>query len=141
MADLHHQIPIQVAPENVFAAIATQSGMRSWWTADTQMEERIGGQAEFGFERRQIVFRMTIEKLDPSKQVVMTCCGDHPEWNGTRLTWTLTHDNGVTTVRFNHSGWKAATEFYATCNSTWGELMYRLKDTLEGKHPGPHWRH
>jgi uncharacterized protein YndB with AHSA1/START domain len=141
MADLKHQIPIQAAPENVFAAIATQGGMRSWWTADTQMEERVGGHAEFGFEKRQMVFKMTIEKLDPSKQVVMSCYGDHPEWNGTSLTWTLTHDKGVTTLRFNHSGWKAATEFYATCNSTWGELMYRLKDTLEGKHPGPHWRY
>jgi hypothetical protein len=26
------------------------------------------------------------------------------------------------------------------CNSTWGELMYRIKDYLEGRNPGPHWR-
>jgi hypothetical protein len=25
------------------------------------------------------------------------------------------------------------------CNSTWGELMYRLKGYLEGENPGPHW--
>jgi hypothetical protein len=28
----------------------------------------------------------------------------------------------------------------ATCNSTWGELMYRLKGYVDGKNPGPHWR-
>ena len=28
----------------------------------------------------------------------------------------------------------------ATCNSTWGELMYRLKDYVEGKNLAPHWR-
>lgn len=28
----------------------------------------------------------------------------------------------------------------ATRNSTWGELMYRLKGYVEGKNPGPHRR-
>jgi hypothetical protein len=28
----------------------------------------------------------------------------------------------------------------ATCNSIWGELMYRLKDYVEGKNLAPHWR-
>ena len=28
----------------------------------------------------------------------------------------------------------------ATRNSNWGELMYRLKNYVEGKNPGPHWR-
>ena len=32
------------------------------------------------------------------------------------------------------------TDMVATCNSTWGELMYRLKAHAEGKNPGPHWR-
>jgi hypothetical protein len=32
------------------------------------------------------------------------------------------------------------TDMVATCNSTWGELMYRLKDHVEGRNPGPHWR-
>ena len=27
----------------------------------------------------------------------------------------------------------------AICNSSWGELMYRLKKYVEGKNPGPHW--
>jgi hypothetical protein len=31
------------------------------------------------------------------------------------------------------------TDMVATCNSTWGELMYRLKDYAEGKNPGPLW--
>lgn len=29
---------------------------------------------------------------------------------------------------------------YAMCNSTWSELMYRLKDYVEGRNPGPHWK-
>jgi hypothetical protein len=49
----------------VYAALAAQSGLRSWWTADNNAEERAGGKAEFGFDRRSMVFRMTIEKLEP----------------------------------------------------------------------------
>jgi hypothetical protein len=43
-------------------------------------------------------------------------------------------------VRFTHSGWKAVTEMFAICNSSWGELMYRLKNYVEGRNPGPHWQ-
>ena len=139
MPELRHQIPIDAAADKVYAALAMQAGLRSWWTADTKADEKIGGKAEFGFDKRGIVFRMTIEKLEPGKSVVWSCHGDQPEWNGTKLTWTLDKDGKGTTVRFNHSGWKAVTEMFAICNSSWGELMYRLKNYVEGKNPGPHW--
>jgi uncharacterized protein YndB with AHSA1/START domain len=140
MADLKHQIPIQASPEKVYAALATQAGLCGWWTADTKVDEKIGGTAEFGFEKRGMVFRMNIEKLDPGKRVVWTCHGDHPEWNGTVLTWELTPEDVGTALRFTHSKWKTISDFCASCNSTWGELMFRLKDYVEGKNPGPHWQ-
>ena len=140
MAEIKHQIPIQAAPEKVYAALATQQGLRGWWTADTDADEKVGGKAEFGFDKRGIVFRMTIDKLDPGKRVVWSCHGDHPEWNGTLLSWELTPQDGGTTLRFTQNGWKSVSDFCAMCNSTWGELMYRLKDYVEGKNPGPHWK-
>ena len=139
MAELKHQIPIKTTPAKVFAALATQAGLRGWWTAETNAEERVGGKAEFGFDRRGMVFRMRIEELAPGKRVVWSCSGDHPEWAGTTLTWDIAAENGSTVLRFTHGGWKSVTDFCAACNSTWGELMYRLKDFLEGKKPGPHW--
>ena len=140
MPDLKHQIPINAAKEKIYALIATEDGMRSWWTADTTMEEKVGGKAEFGFDGRQMIFRMKIESLDPGRLVIMSCHGDHPEWNGTTLTWDIAREDDVVMLRFSHADWKAVTEFYALCNSTWGELMFRLKDAAEGKQPGPHWR-
>jgi len=44
-----------------------------------------------------------------------------------------------TTLRFTHGGWKAMTPFYASCNSMWGQLMFRLKGFVEGRNPGPQW--
>jgi uncharacterized protein YndB with AHSA1/START domain len=140
MADIKHQIPIQATPEKVYAAVATQAGLRSWWTADTKADEKVGVKAEFGFDKRGIVFRMKIEKLEPGKLVVWSCHGDHPEWDGTGLRWELSPENGGTSVRFTQSNWKAVTDMCATCNSTWGELMYRLKNYVEGRNPGPHWK-
>jgi uncharacterized protein YndB with AHSA1/START domain len=139
MAEIKHQIPIKAKAERVYAALATQAGLRSWWTADTKAEEKVGGKAEFGFDHRGMIFRMNIEKLEPNKRVVWSCHGDHPEWAGTTLTWDISEDGGTSVLRFTHSGWKAMSEFCAMCNSTWGELMYRMKGYLEGKNPGPHW--
>jgi uncharacterized protein YndB with AHSA1/START domain len=140
MAELKHQIPINAASDQVYAAIATQEGLRGWWTADSTAGKKQGGKAEFGFDKRGVVFRMRIETLEPGKKVVWTCHGDHPEWDGTTLTWTIAPEDGVSALRFTHSGWKSMSDYYAMCNSTWGELMYRLKAYVESGRPNPRWR-
>jgi uncharacterized protein YndB with AHSA1/START domain len=140
MADIHHQIPIEASPERVYAAMATQAGLRGWWTADARADEKVGGKAEFGFEKRAIIFRMIIEKLDPGRQVIWACHGDHPEWAGTTLTWNISRENEATVLRFTHGGWKSFSDYCAMCNSSWGELMYRLNDYVEGRNPGPRWK-
>jgi predicted ester cyclase/uncharacterized protein YndB with AHSA1/START domain len=137
---IRHQITLDAAPEAAYAALATQAGLRRWWTADTSTDERVGGRAEFGFDHRSMVFHMDIDALEPGKRVVWTCHGDHPEWAGTVLTWNLSPEGNHTILRFVQSNWKAYSDFCAMCNSTWGELMYRLKDYVEGKNPGPHWK-
>ena len=52
MVNLKHQIRIEAAPETVYAAVATQAGLRGWWTADTKTDGKVGGKAEFGFDKR-----------------------------------------------------------------------------------------
>ena len=141
MADLKFIIPINADPDRAYAAVASQAGMRTWWTADTHMEETVGGEVEFGFEKRAAFFRMTIEKLDPGRCVILKCHGDQPEWNGTTLRWDFVrNEDGRTTLCFVHAGWRETTDFCSSCNAMWGNLMFRLKDSLEGKGRGPQWR-
>lgn len=140
MPDLNHQIPIAASPEKIYAALATSTGLKGWWTADSKADEQVGGKAEFGFDKRGMLFRMTIDKLEPGRKVVWRCHGDHPEWNGTTLTWTIAREDAGSTLRFTHSDWMSVSDFYAMCNSTWGELMYRLKAYVESGRPDPHWR-
>jgi len=140
MAELRHQIPINAAPEKVYAALSTQAGLRGWWTLDATADEKVGGKAEFGFDNRQTIFRMKIEKLEPGKQVVWSCHGEQPEWIGTILTWDIRREGNITMLRFTQGEWKSMSEMYAMCNSSWGELVHRLRDYAEDKNPGPHWR-
>lgn len=139
MADLHHAIEIQASPEKVYQAIATDEGLRSWWTADSKTDSKVGGSAEFGFDNRGTIFRMRIEELRPGARVAWSCVGDPDDWKGTRLTWELSKTDDGTMLRFTHGHWRSAEGYFALCNSTWGELMYRLKDAVEGKRPGPRW--
>ncbi len=139
MPELLHQIDIESPPEKVYAGLATRKGLCGWWTADTTAEERVGGSARFGFDKGSVVFRMTIEELTPPRRVVWSCHGDHEEWNGTQLIWEIAPKGKGSVLRFRHANWRENSNFLAMCNSTWGELMYRLKAYVEGKNPGPHW--
>ena len=82
---------------------------------------------------------MRIDELRPGARLVWSCLGDPDDWKGTRLTWALSKADDGTMLHFTHGNWRATTDYFAMCNSTWGELMYRLKGYVEGKRPGPHW--
>jgi uncharacterized protein YndB with AHSA1/START domain len=139
MTDLRHRVRINAAPEKVYAAVATQAGMQGWWTRDTTLNAKVGGKAEFGFDRRAATFHMTIEELTPNGCVRMTCAGDHPEWAGTTLEWRVEPMSGGSLLAFEHRGWREPTEFCTDCNSMWGNLMYRLKSFVESGQPAPQW--
>jgi hypothetical protein len=42
-----------------------------------------------------------------------------------------------TQVRFTHAGWAAESDYFFSCNTTWGALMFRLKAAGEGKAVAP----
>jgi uncharacterized protein YndB with AHSA1/START domain len=139
MIDLFHNVPINAAPEKIYAAIATEAGMQGWWTRDTVMDARVGGKVEFGFDRRGMTFRMTITELAPNRAVRMSCSGDHPEWANTTLEWTIEQTGEGSVLRFLHRGWRERSDFCASCNSMWGQLMFRLKGAVESGRPNPQW--
>ena len=64
-------------------------------------------------------------------------CESGKEWNGTRIAFRLEGKGGSTVMRFTHGGWATESEYFVSCNTTWGELMFRLKAAAEGKSRGP----
>jgi uncharacterized protein YndB with AHSA1/START domain len=136
---LVHGVPVNASPERIYAAVATQDGMQGWWTRDTTMNAIVGGEAEFGFDKKRLAFRMTVEELVPLSSVRLRCIGGHPEWEGTTLEWKIQPTAGVAMLRFTHRDWREVTEFAAICNSRWGQLMFRLKDYAETGTRNPQW--
>jgi len=137
MAEMLHEIDIDAAPEMVFRALTTEAGLMEWWTLDVEMTAAQGSVATFGFYDRSTVFRMRVDELVKDKLVRWTCLGDSEEWVGTSLLFELGKDEGGgTALRFSHTGWRSVTGFFRQCNTTWGALMYRLRDYCEGKNPG-----
>ena len=137
MPDLLHRIQIGAPPEKVFKALTEADGLSSWWTGDVEAEPKVGSVAIFGFSNRATVFRMKVVEFEPNRRVVWECLGDWPQWVDTRLTWALSEKNGGTELNFTHANWKSTDGVFADCNSTWGALMYRIRDYVEGKKPGP----
>jgi len=140
MARLAHNIPIDADPRKVYAALATEKGMRGWWTRDTRMDARVGGKADFGFERRAVVFHMKIRSMKPGKSVRMVCTGGQAEWKGTTLEWKIARQGKGSLLGFVHGGWRRLSPYAIGCNSMWGHLMFGLKRYVESGRPGPQWK-
>jgi hypothetical protein len=133
MPDIRHAIPIAAKPEDIYPLIATAKGFGQWWATDIT---EAAGAVELGFFNRATVYRLRLAADEPPRGAEWVCeTGD--EWNGTHIVFRLEGRGAATLLGFSHAGWRSETDYFIACNTTWGELMYRLKATAEGKGRGP----
>ena len=133
MADIKHAIQISAKPEHIYPMVATARGLGQWWATDITEPD---GTAELGFFNRATVYRLRQTSQKPPAQVGWVCeSGD--EWRDTRIEFRLEATNAGTLLRFTHAGWRAESDYFVSCSTTWGALMFRLKAAAEGKAPGP----
>jgi hypothetical protein len=135
MPDIKHAIQIDASPAAVFPLVGTADGFKEWWAADVT-EDRAAASVELGFFNRSTIYRLRSNSIAAPLRAHWLC-DSGKEWNGTRLLFDLADQNGRTQLRFTHAGWSAETDYFISCNTTWGELMFRLKSAAEGKKPGP----
>ena len=133
MPDIQHAIQIASKPETIYPLIATAEGLGQWWAADITEST---GAVELGFFNRTTVYRLRLTVDQPPVQAHWIC-ETGQEWSGTHIVFRLESRASGTLLRFTHAGWQSATDFFISCNTTWGELMYRLKAVAEGKSRGP----
>jgi len=133
MADIRHAIQIAASPEQIYGLVSNGSGFERWWAKD--VTERSGA-VELGFFNRTTVYRLRLAGGKPPDQVEWKCeTGD--EWQDTTLGFRMEPSKTGTLLRFTHGGWRGESDYFTSCNTTWGELMFRLKAAAEGKSPGP----
>ncbi|HEV2521379.1 MAG TPA: hypothetical protein VGT24_03275 [Candidatus Acidoferrales bacterium] len=135
MPDIKHSIQIAAEPRIVHPLVATADGFSRWWAADVT-EDQATGNVELGFFNRATVYGLRSIQIAAPRQAHWLC-QTGKEWSGTRLLFDLAEQKGQTLLRFTHADWQAETDYLVSCNTTWGELMFRLKATAEGKTPGP----
>ncbi len=133
--DIQHTITIEAPADQIYPLVARAKGFTSWWAEDVTVDPA-GGAADLGFFGRATVYRLKALPVEPPHRVEWLCeNGD--QWAGTRLVFQLEPVANGTLLRFSHAGWRARTDYFVACNTTWGELMYRLKAAAEGKSRGP----
>jgi hypothetical protein len=133
MPDIQHSVQIAAKPEAIYPLVATADGFRKWWATD--VTETDGG-VDLAFFNRTTVYRLR-RTIDKPLTEVEWCCETGQEWTGTRISFRLELANSGILSRFTHADWQVATDYFVSCNTTWGELMYRLKASAEGREPGP----
>lgn len=129
--DLRHMLEINAKPSVVYEAITTQKGQASWWTPDCHVEPKVGTAAQFWFSNHTFSFKMKITSLVKNKKVVWQCLGNDKEWKGTNITFKLSPTKGGTIVHLYHEGWKKRSDYQASCNFTWSQILGRLKTYAE----------
>ena len=132
MADIKHSIETSATPEHVYSLVTTARGLGQWWATDITEP---GGTVDLGFFKRATVYRLRlITEQSPSNAEWVCESGD--EWNGTHIVFAMEPIRSGTLIRFAHAGWRAESAYFMSCNTTWGELMFRLKAAAEGRKPG-----
>jgi hypothetical protein len=133
MADIRHAVQIAAKSEAIYPLFATSMGFGRWWATDIT---EVRGAVELGFFNRATVYRLRLYASQPPSEADWVCeTGD--EWNGTHIRFRNEPTKSGTVLRFSHSGWREETDYFVMCNTTWGELMYRIKAAAEGKTVGP----
>ncbi len=135
MADIKHAIQIAAEPQVVYPLVATAEGFSHWWAADVTTDKGTGN-VDLCFFNKSTLYSLHPIQLAAPRQAHWAC-QTGKEWAGTRLLFDLAEQKGQTLVRFTHADWQAETDYFVSCNTTWGELMFRLKTAAEGKTPGP----
>jgi uncharacterized protein YndB with AHSA1/START domain len=133
MADIKHAIQIAAKPETIYPLVATAQGLGRWWAADITES---AGTVDLGFFNRATVYKLKLEIDRPPAQAEWLCqSGD--EWGGTHILFRIEAHGAGCLLRFTHAGWRTETDYFTSCNTTWGQLMFRLKAAAEGKSSGP----
>jgi uncharacterized protein YndB with AHSA1/START domain len=133
--DYRLTIRLRAPIEAVFDALTTPQGLRSWWGTDARVATAAGGEIRFNWSAdSHVVFR--IERLRRPSEVDWSCVAQrdenlpHPdEWVGTRLSFRLDDDAGLTTLAFVHHGLQPRLACYERCESGWNHF---LGDSLSG---------
>jgi uncharacterized protein YndB with AHSA1/START domain len=130
MADIFHHFPIKASRQQVFQAIATPEGLDAWWTKRSSGNPVEGAEYELWFSPEHD-WRAVVSRCVPDSEFELEMTRAQEDWLGTRVGILLNEKDGVTEVRFHHTGWPESNEHYRGSCYSWAMYLRLLKRHVE----------
>lgn len=130
MADIFHDFPIKAASDKVFRAVSTPEGLAAWWTNRSSGEPALGAEYQLWFSP-EYDWRAVVSTCVTDKEFKLEITKSDKDWQGTRVGFVLDEKDGVTQVRFSHTGWPEANDHYRGSSFCWALYLRLLKRYVE----------
>ena len=139
MDTILHGVDIHATPEKVFAAVATASGLSSWWSTSVTAEERLGGRVKFQFIP-DFNPEMEITEFSQPAVIAWKCVDGAAPWQGATIGFAIRPAaDGSSRLTFTqrYAG-DIPDDAYGTFNYNWGYYLHSLQQYLETGQGTPH---
>ena len=131
MKTIIHTVQIHAAPEAVFRALTTVTGVTGWWSTRATLDPGEGGVIEFTF-LEGFNPHMKQTRLVEAEVVEWRCVAGHENWRDNTFTFLLRPDDGETSLRFvQEYAQELDDDTYGTYNFNWGYYLGSLKNFCE----------
>ncbi len=130
MADIFHYFPINASISEVFKGISTPKGLNIWWSKTSTGNPAVWESYMLSFGPKYN-WTAVVSKFVTDKEFELTITDADPDWNGTKIGFTLIFKNNATNVHFYHIGWRESNEHYRISCYCWAMYLRVLKRNLE----------
>ena len=135
--DIVHEDIISAEVAQVYAAAATQAGIKGWWNTRAQVAETVGKESHMFFNKEgneiEMVFR--VDELKENARVAWTCTGNaNPYWIGSKISFEMNATDEGTEFRFIHDSLNPdafSPEMHAMIQQGWAHFMNSFKSWCE----------
>ncbi|MHB1931127.1 MAG: SRPBCC family protein [Acidimicrobiales bacterium] len=123
MSSFTTTVAVTQRPEEAFEAIRN---VRGWWSGRIEGGTSVVGD-EFSYDVPDIHWcKFRITEVNPPRRISwlvldswLTFTNVKDEWTGTKVTFDVFEQDGLTQVRFTHEGLTPEFECYELCSNAW----------------------
>jgi hypothetical protein len=138
MGDYHILMQFDIAADRgtVHRALATESGVRAWWSKRTDGPSN--GELRVSFPDVPQAFEFSVGR-DDEDRVEWVTGGFPPWWAGTTIRWDLADnpDAPGTRLLFSHRDYAPDNPVIPIVTPAWAQIILRLKGYAETGQPQP----
>jgi uncharacterized protein YndB with AHSA1/START domain len=131
MATISQRIRIHAPQAEVFRALSTLEGLKSWYTPKVDGTVGKDHEAVFSFADEK-PFHWKFVEVKPNSLIRWKCTEGPGASTGTTVTFRVSSKgDNETVVECDHEDWPEADSAFKSCNTRWGILIGHLKKYAE----------